>query len=205
MVISLYGNKNVKVSTQFRLMVNQVHDFVYKNGNKCYFVRECESSHFLLHPYSYSSAPAFIVLRMLKGTSLFVLFTGSWRLKQHQTTTRHQCHWELVTRTGRIWSGSPQESHHSSWAGNTAEYMSALSRQSPRNSTLPAACQSLGVRPLKCIWFTSVGWGVKAQWIDHPGLVTSPKQGALGKTENQTFRLKQQKVAKATGWNMVPA
>lgn len=40
--------------------------------------------------------------------------------------------------------------------------------------------------------------------MDHPGLVTSPKQGAFGKTENQTFRLKQQ-VAKATGRNIVPA
>lgn len=146
-------------------MVTQVHDFVYKNGKKCPFGRECESSHFLLCSYSCSSAPAFTVLWMLEGTSLSALFTVSYGLKQHQISTRHQCNWELDTRTDRIWGGSLQEFHHSSWARNIPEYLSALGRQGPRNSTLTAECQSLGMRPLECLWLTSVGWGAKAQWI----------------------------------------
>lgn len=60
------------------------------------------------------------------------------------------------------------------------------------------------MRPLECIWFTSVGCRGEGT-VDHSGLVTSLKQGAFSKTENQTFRLKQQKVAKATGLNTGPA
>lgn len=208
MVISLCGYKNIKNVHLVQTVVPQACYFVSKNGNKCHFRRGCEPSHFLLCSHSCSSAPKFVVLRMLQGTSLPVPFTICYGLKQHQTSLRHQCNWELVPKTGWVPSSSMSVSAFPPWEicslqhsfplylGFTSSCVPVFCATSGQKdlrwepagipaliqggkcSTVPEcsgrrrsqgqhphskASAPLGMRTLKCIWFTSVGWVVKAR------------------------------------------